>query len=249
VLEALTAAGFTDSSAQQTGNDTVLVKTQALNETDQQKFLDTLGSIGQGSAQKIQNVGPTIGRDLTKKAITGVAFAIIGIMLYVAWAFRKVPKPLNSWEFGFAAVLTLGHDVLFVLGLFALLGHVYGYTVDSYFITALLTVMGFSVHDTIVVFDRIRENLLKHRDWSLAHIFDASVAQTAARSFNTSLTAIIVLVTMAILGGESIRPFVIALIAGIGVGTYSSIFVATPLLPVLAARPQWLIKRRQRMSK
>jgi len=246
VLKALTAAGFQDSTVQQTSSDTVLVRTQALSESDQQKLLTTLSGIGQGSEQKLQSVGPTIGRDLTKKAVTGVALAIVGIMLYVAWAFRKIPKPLNSWEFGFAAVLTLGHDVLFVLGLFAALGHFYGYTVDSYFITALLTVMGFSVHDTIVVFDRIRENLLTHRDWSLAHIFDASVAQTAARSFNTSLTAIIVLVTLVILGGESIRPFVVALIAGIGVGTYSSIFVATPLLPVLATRPQWLLKLRRR---
>jgi len=234
IRSSLTSAGFDDATVQPIDALSFQVRTSVLSQDDQKKLQSTLAAIGQGSERQFQTIGPTIGRDLTRKAILGVGSSIVGILLYISWAFRRVPRPLNSWQFGIAAVLTLSHDVLFVLGLFALLGHYYGYTVDSYFITALLTVMGFSVHDTIVVFDRIRENLLKHRDWPIQQIFDASIAQTVVRSLNTSLTAIIVLVTMFVLGGPSIRPFLVALIAGIGVGTYSSIFVATPLLPVLA---------------
>lgn len=234
VREAAKTAGLPEVTVQTTGGGTLLIRTQSLSQEDQQKLETTLQQVGQGSQQRLQNIGPTIGRDLTKRAIIGVTLAIVAILFYVAWAFRSVPKPLSSWQFGLAAVLTLAHDVLFVLGLFALLGHFKGYTVDSYFITAILTVMGFSVHDTIVVFDRIRENLLKHRGWPLQKIFDVSIVQTVARSLNTSLTALIVLVTLLVLGGSSIQPFIVALIAGISVGTYSSIFVATPLLPVLA---------------
>ena len=237
IQKAITDAKLPDANVQLTTDQkTAEVRTMSLNQ-DQQKQLETiLSQIGQGTERQLQNVGPTIGKDLTNKAIMGVSIAIVGILLYVAWAFRSIPKPLNSWQFGLAAVLTLAHDVLFVLGLFAVLGHFKDYTVDSYFITALLTVMGFSVHDTIVVFDRIRENLLKHRDWDLQTIFDASISQTIARSINTSMTALIVLIALLVLGGDSIRPFLVALVAGIGVGTYSSIFVATPLLPVLATK-------------
>ena len=239
IQKAITDAKLPDATVQLTTDQkTANVRTTTLNQ-DQQKQLETiLSQVGKGSEQQLQNVGPTIGKDLTNKAIIGVSLAILGILLYVAWAFRSVPKPLSPWQFGLAAVLTLAHDVLFVLGLFAVLGHFKGYTVDSYFITALLTVMGFSVHDTIVVFDRIRENMLRHREWPLQTIFDTSIAQTIARSINTSMTALIVLIALLVLGGDSIRPFLIALVAGIGVGTYSSIFVATPLLPVLATKRQ-----------
>ncbi len=234
VRSALATAGFGDAIVQPIDAATVQVRAGVLDQALQTQLQATLAAIGAGSERQLQSIGPTIGRDLTRKAILGVVLAIVGILLYIAWAFRRVPSPLNSWQFGTAAVLTLAHDVLFVLGLFAFLGHFRDFTVDSYFITALLTVMGFSVHDTIVVFDRIRENLLKHRSWPIEQIFDASIAQTVVRSLNTSLTAIIVLVTLLVLGGSSIRPFLVALVAGIAVGTYSSIFVATPLLPVLA---------------
>ncbi len=245
VHDALKAAGLAETTVQSVDEQTVIVRAPILTEEQQKQLSAALATMGQGSDQRIESVGPTIGKDLTKKAILGVSLAILGILFYVAWAFRAVPKPLSSWQFGIAAVLTLGHDVLFVLGLFALLGHLYDYTVDAYFITALLTVMGFSVHDTIVVFDRIRENMLRHRDWPLRDVFDVSVAQTVVRSLSTSLTALIVLVTLLVLGGASIKPFLVALVAGITVGTYSSIFVATPLLPVLATRQQRALDAQQ----
>jgi preprotein translocase subunit SecF len=223
-----------NATIQALDDQTVLIRTPVLTSDEQQQLSTALANVGGGEHRRIETVGPTIGRDLTRKAVTGVSIAILGILLYVAWAFRSVPRPLSSWQFGIAAVLTLAHDVLFVLGLFALLGQLADYTVDAYFITALLTVMGFSVHDTIVVFDRIRENMIRHHEWPLSDVFDASIAQTLVRSLSTSLTALIVLVSLVLLGGTSIQPFVVALIAGISVGTYSSIFVATPLLPVLA---------------
>ena len=168
--------------------------------------------------------------DLKIRAIVAVAVASLAIIIYIAIAFRKVPRPASSWRFGVCAVAALIHDLLFVIGVFAILGHFFGYEINSLFITALLTIMGFSVHDTIVVFDRIRENIIKNPQKSLADNAEISINQTIARSLNTSLTAILVLVSMLILGGSTIRPFTLMLAMGIGIGTYSSIFVASPIL-------------------
>jgi preprotein translocase subunit SecF len=152
------------------------------------------------------------------------------IVLYIAFAFRKVPKPASSWRFGVSAIVALIHDVLLVLGLFAIFGKYYDVEIDVLFVTALLTVIGFSVHDTIVVFDRIRENLPKYLSKPFSDIADISITQTLARSLNTSLTVVFVLVALLLFGGETIRWFVVALLTGIISGTYSSIFNATAVL-------------------
>ncbi len=175
-------------------------------------------------------VGPTIGNETTINALLGVGLASILIILYVAWSFRKVPKPASSWRFGVCAVLALLHDVLVLLGIFSLLGHFFGVEVDSLFITAVLTVIGFSVHDTIVVFDRIRENLQKVSGHSFANVVNMSINQTMTRSLNTSLTVILVLFALFLFGGQSTMWFIVALLIGIISGTYSSIFNASPLL-------------------
>jgi preprotein translocase subunit SecF len=157
----------------------------------------------------------------------------LAIILYIAYSFKNVPQPASSWRFGVTAIIALVHDVFITIGIYAILGHFFGYEVDALFITALLTVMGFSVHDTIVVFDRLRENMIHERIDTLEKfeaVANDSLVQTLNRSLNTSLTVILVLLAMAILGGASIRPFVVALLAGVTVGTYSSIAVATPLL-------------------
>lgn len=186
--------------------------------------------VGEWEEIRFENVGPTVGKDLTRKAVLGVLYASIAIILYIAWAFRRVPAPTSSWQFGITAVIALLHDLLITIGAFALFGVLFGFEVDSLFITALLTVLGFSVHDTIVTYDRIRENLLKFPDGDFEEIVYKSIEQTIARSFNTSLTLIIVLLALVLLGGTSIKPFVSAILVGITAGTYSSIFLASQLL-------------------
>jgi preprotein translocase subunit SecF len=143
-----------------------------------------------------------------------------------------VAKPISSWQFGWAAIIALLHDLLFVLGFFSLLGHFRGVEVDSLFVTAILTVLGFSVHDTIVVFDRVRENLKLFPGQSIEYVVNHSIAQTIVRSLNTSLTVLFVLLSLLLFGGETIKYFVLALFVGIIVGTYSSIFIASPVLVV-----------------
>ncbi len=177
------------------------------------------------------SIGPAIGSELRDNAITAFFLVLAGISLYVAFAFRKVSYPVNSWKYGIVTLITLFHDALIPAGAFAWWGWKYGVEVDTNFIVAVLVIMGFSVHDTIVVFDRIRENLLhsKNKD-NLSEIIDVSVRQTFARSINTSLTLVLVLVAMYLFGAQSLSYFTLMILIGTLVGTYSSIFVASPML-------------------
>lgn len=179
-----------------------------------------------------ETVGPTLGAETLKNAIFGLIVASILIVLYITWSFRKVPKPASSFRFGVCAIIALIHDALVLLGVFSILGHFLGVEVDSLFVTAVLTVIGFSVHDTIVVFDRVRENLKRFGGENFAGVVNDSILQTLDRSLNTSLTVVLVLVALLLFGGESIRWFVAALLIGIISGTYSSIFNAAPLLVI-----------------
>ncbi|MEK9209494.1 MAG: protein translocase subunit SecF, partial [Patescibacteria group bacterium] len=175
-------------------------------------------------------IGPVIGRELKQKSL--LALILVGLMIiaYIAFAFRKVSKPVSSWKYGVTAVLALVHDVLIPTGVFSFLGHFYGLEIDILFVTALLTILGFSVHDTIVVFDRIRENLKKRKEDSFEKAVNASVNQTLTRSVNTSLTVLFALLALFFLGSQSIKYFSLTLILGVSFGTYSSIFLASPLL-------------------
>lgn len=176
-------------------------------------------------------VGPTISNELRNKSILAVFLASLAIIIYIAYAFRKVPRPLSSWKFGACAVVALIHDLLITTGFVSIMGHFFSWMeVDALFITALLTIMGFSVHDTIVVYDRSRENFIRnpHQDFELSA--EESINQTIVRSINTSMTTIIVLSALLIFGSASIKYFVTVLVFGIAIGTYSSIFTAIPLL-------------------
>jgi preprotein translocase subunit SecF len=178
-----------------------------------------------------ENIGGSVAQDTTQKAITAVIITCIAIILFIAFSFRSVPKPTSSWRFAVTTILALAHDILFVVGAFSIIGHFFpSVEVDALFITALLTILGFSVNDTIVVFDRIRENLRRTPGKTFEEITNASLNQTLARSINTSMTVIIVLTTLLLLGGASIRNFILALTLGVAIGTYSSIFNASPLL-------------------
>ena len=183
------------------------------------------------SQVSFETVGPSVGKETTNKAFLSVTIASLGILLYISYAFRNVPKPYSSFRFGVSAIIAMLHDAFVVLGIFSLLGHFFKVEIDALFITAVLTVIGFSVHDTIVVFDRIRENLNKlPKSWKFSDVVNYSVVETLNRSMATSLTVITTLLALFILGGSSIRYFVLALLIGVTSGTYSSIFTAAPIL-------------------
>jgi preprotein translocase subunit SecF len=179
-------------------------------------------------------IGPVLGAEAAWKSITAILLVIIAIILFITWAFRKVSRPVASWKYGAVAVIALFHDVIIPTGVFAILGHTAGYEVDTLFVTAILVVLGFSVHDTIVVFDRIRENLRNSNESRpFADIVGASISQTFVRSINTSLTTIFALVVLYFVGGAATQHFALALIVGIASGTYSSIFIGSTLLVTL----------------
>lgn len=212
-------------------NKLIFVRTAPMDQSQNSKFINSLSKeFRDVKEQEFETIGPTIGQETTFNALKAVGISSILIILYITWSFRQVPKPASSLRFGICAIIALIHDVLVVLGVFAILGHFFGIEVDSLFVTAILTVIGFSVHDTIVVFDRIRENLRKMGGSDFPKTVNESIIQTIGRSLNTSLTVVLVLIALLLFGGESIRWFVVALLIGITSGTYSSIFNASPLL-------------------
>ncbi|HEY4694488.1 MAG TPA: protein translocase subunit SecF [Candidatus Nanoarchaeia archaeon] len=221
------------STIQTTGENTYLLRTKPLDEEETKGLIEEFNQSFPGAKElRRETIGPTIGRELLIKSLTALVVASITIVLYIAWAFRSVPKPASSWRFGATAIITLLHDVLILVGAFSILGHFLAVEVDSLFVTAALTVIGFSVHDTIVVFDRIRENLNRGQLKDFEETVEHSLMQTIGRSINTSLTVVLVLLSLLLFGGASIRWFVVALLIGIISGTYSSIFNAAPLLVV-----------------
>jgi len=195
--------------------------------------LQTLAQNKQTTFTELQfdSVGPSIGQELKSKSFNSTAIVFIAIILYISLAFRKVSKPIASWKYGVAAIIALIHDILFTLGAFSVLGHFYGVEINTPFIAAILTVLGYSVSDTIVVFDRIRENLPKSQE-DFENTVNRSVNQTITRSINTSLSSILALTAVLFFGGSTIKDFALALVIGIFIGTYSSIFIASPVLVV-----------------
>lgn len=211
--------------------DSIVIRTKQINEKQNTSLMNAVRKdLPEIRQESFETIGPAVGNETTENALKALAMASLLIVLYIAWSFRSVPKPTSSWKFGICAIFTLLHDVLVLVGLFSLLGHFYGVEIDSLFITALLTVIGFSVHDTIVVFDRIRENLRRSVGLPFEQIVNDSILQTIVRSLNTSFTTMLVLITLLIFGGETLRWFIAALLIGISIGTYSSIFNAAPLL-------------------
>lgn len=210
----------------------ILVRTDTITDAQKNGYLAKLTDAGVNVKEKSFNtLGPVIGGETRNNALKAIGLAIVAITLYIAFAFRHVSKPVSSWKFGISAIIALVHDVLIVLGTFSLLGALFGVEIDTLFITAVLTIMGFSVHDTIVVFDRIRENLMKNvRNLSFEQVVNQSFNETLARSLNTSLTVILVLFALLLFGGASVRWFITAFLVGIITGTYSSIFIASAIL-------------------
>ena len=228
IIDSLKPLKLNDLRISPVGDNGVNFRFKEIDEATHQEIIKILG--GNIEERRFSSIGPTIGTELKQKSVKAIIIVLFGISLYIAWAFRKVFRPLSSWRYGAVTLLALFHDLIIPIGLFAFLGHFYGVEVGTNFIVALLVILGFSVHDTIVVFDRIRENLKRYASLDFVSLVNQSVNETLVRSINTSFTVLLTLLALYVFGGESLRYFILALMIGIFSGTYSSIFIASPLL-------------------
>lgn len=216
---------------QESGENQYVIRTSNLDANEYKDFENKLNdALGNPNILRHEAIGGSVGQATTRNAIYAILVAGVLIICYLAAAFRKVPKSVSPWAFGTIAFVTLIHDLSFSFAVFSVVSRFKGYELDSTILVAALTILGFSVHDTIVVFDRIRENIIKNPQRNFAENCEISINQTIARSLNTSLAAILVLISMLLLGGSTIKPFILMLTLGIAIGTYSSIFVASPIL-------------------
>ncbi len=228
----LASLNIGETVVRQTGERGFIIRTKSLSDEERITLTSTLG----GEVKRFDTVGPVLGAELQGKAIWSIVLVILAILIFITFVFRKVSRPVASWKYGIVAIIALFHDVIVPTGIFAYLGRAGGYEIDALFVTAILVILGFSIHDTIVVFDRTRENLRINGDSgkkTFETIVGESVSQTLTRSINTSLTTVLALIVLFILGPETTKNFSLALIIGIVTGTYSSIFIGSPLLVTL----------------
>ena len=207
----------------------IILKMRDISEDTHQEVLEKLKENKELEERRFESIGPVIGRELKQKTKIVIILSLLAIVLYIAWAFRKISRPIPSWQYGMASLVALFHDVLIPLGILSVLGKFYGVQITIPVIAALLAVLGYSINNTVVVFDRIRENLFKQVG-TYQEIVNNSLNQTLTRSINTSLTTLFVLVAIFFLGGITLKYFALALILGIIAGTYSSLFLASPIL-------------------
>lgn len=241
VSQVLNKLNFKDASIRSSGEG-FIIRTKEITQDQKDSIMQSLSLGGKYSPTEktFSTVGPILGKEALQKSLLSIFLVLLAIVLFIAFAFRKVSRPVSSWIYGIVTVLALLHDVIVPTGVFAILGHFYGFEVDTLFVTALLVILGFSVHDTIVVFDRIRENLSqgdtlgKFSKVSPSEKFETivgeSINETFVRSINTSLTVLLAVLVLYIFGPETIKNFTLALLIGIFIGTYSSIFIGSTLL-------------------
>ncbi|OIP60142.1 MAG: protein translocase subunit SecF [Candidatus Moranbacteria bacterium CG_4_10_14_3_um_filter_45_9] len=232
VTTALVDVSLQSLTIQPTGENTLFLRYLASDETTNEKVLEKLKTFDTDlKLLRTDFIGGSVSDQIKKQAIIGIILSVIGIALYVAWAFRRVSGLVTSFEYGLGAIIALVHDIVITVGVFAFLGKFYGIEVGVPFVAALLTILGYSVNDTIVVYDRVRENLLRsHKKEDFEITVNRSLNETLGRSFNTSFTVIITLLAITLFGGENIRHFTLAILIGVTFGTYSSIYVASALL-------------------
>jgi preprotein translocase subunit SecF len=229
------------TTVQQSEDGATIIRMRDINEEAHQAALAALDGLGVGTVEELRfdSIGPTIGAELKRSGMLAIALGLVAIALFVSYAFRGASEPVASWQYGvITALVALLHDVLIPLGVFAVLGHTIGLEVDAAFIAAMLTVLGYSVNDTIIIFDRVRENLRRYGSSDFAGIVERSIRETLARSLNTSLTVLFAVGAVWWFGGASVRPFALAMLLGLVAGVYSSIFLASTLLVALGERLQ-----------
>ncbi|MBU4370114.1 protein translocase subunit SecF [Patescibacteria group bacterium] len=230
IKEVLTNFDLGDIKVQATGENGYILRFKEIDETTHQQILKLLED---PEEKRFESIGPVIGQELTQKAKWAVGLSLLAIIFYIAWAFRKLSKVAGkgeSWRYGLGALLALFHDVIILLGFFSILGALKGVEINTNFITAVLIVLGYSVNDTIVIYDRIRENLLIYRFKDMVKTINLSLNETIVRSLNTSLTTLFALLAIYLFGGTSIKYFILAMMVGIGIGTWSSIAIASQFL-------------------
>lgn len=242
VQKSVQVAGLVQVTVQKIGENGFVIKTTELS-ADTKNKLDALLTFENKftfEEKQVKSIGPSVSSELTKKALFAILFITIITIFFIAYVFRKVSKPVSSFKFGLVAIIALLHDIIIPVGIFAFLGAFFvGYQIDVLFVTALLAILGYSVNDTIVVFDRIRENLNAEKNpgnikgQRFEELVGKSLNQTITRSINTSLTTFIVLFLLYLIGGETTKPFALVLSIGVLAGTYSSIFLASPLLVLI----------------
>lgn len=231
----LESQNLKENIIQRAGDNSIIIRTNFLSEDEHQKLLQKFKADyeKEGNAineSRFETIGSAVSEQLRQRALGAIVWVNVAIILYVAYAFRKVSRPVSSWKYGALAIVALIHDILLVVGVFAFLGRFAGIEVETDFVLALLTVLGFSVTDTIVVYDRVRENIVRHTAEDFAGTVNSALNETLMRSINTTLTVLLPLFALYFLGGETIRNFALALLVGMASGTYSSIFIASPLL-------------------
>ena len=215
---------------QPTGDKGAVLQFKGIDEAAHQKVLAKLHELAPLEEKSFQYIGPSVGQDLKNKTEIAIVLALASITLYIAFAFRKVSRPVASWKYGTTSLIALFHDILIPLGVFSLLGKFYNAEITIPIIAALLTILGFSVHDTIVIFDRIRENILRRGMAQFSETVDLSLNQTIGRSISTVCTVLLVMASLFFFGGQTLKYFSLALMIGVASGAYSSIFIASPLL-------------------
>ena len=230
VRDALAGLDLGEFSVQPTDEKGLILRMKEIQEETHQETIARLRGIGSLEELRFESIGPVIGRELKEKTGMVIVLSLVAILLYIAAAFRKLNFPAKSWQYGLVSLAALLHDALIPLGVFSLLGRFYEIQITIPVVVALLTVLGYSINNTVVVFDRIRENILRKVGKDYQETVDASLNQTLARSVNTSLTTLFVLVAIFFFGGETLKYFSLILILGIVAGTYSSLFLASPLL-------------------
>jgi len=215
---------------QPTGENGVILKLKDIDEETHQKLLSRLGEISKVQEKRFESIGPTIGKELRQKTIILIIISLVALLVYIAIAFQKVSWPLSSWQYGIVSIITLTFDVLITISVFALLGKLYNVQFTISIVTALLTILGYTINDKVIVFDRVRENLLKSRGENFDNLVNRSLNETIWRSLSTGTCTLLVLFFIFFLGGETLKYFALTLIIGIIIGTYSSLFLASPLL-------------------
>ncbi len=223
---------FGEFVVQPTEENGIFVKTKSLTENERVDLIKALSLDGASAVteESFTSIGPSVGKELKSKSTIAFVVVVLAIILFIAYTFRKVSKPVSSWKYGIIAVVTLLHDVIIATGAFAVMGKLMGAEVDTLFVVAVLTILGLSVNDTIVVFDRIRENLSKKSSSNFKEVVGKSINETYVRSINTSMSTVIVLLALFFFGPESTKVFSMTMAIGMFFGTYSSIFLASPLL-------------------
>ncbi|MDQ5953265.1 MAG: Protein-export rane protein SecF [Patescibacteria group bacterium] len=234
IIDNVEALGFGEVVVQPTQTNGVFIKTRDLSEEERVLLMNTISQNGQVEVNEksFTSIGASVGEELRKKSTIALILVVLGIILFIAFSFRGISKPVSSWKYGIIAIITLIHDVIIATGAFAIMGKIAGAEVDTLFVVAVLTILGLSVNDTIVVFDRVRENIKNKISPDFSVTVGKSLDQTYVRSVNTSFSVIIVLLALFFFGPESTKIFAMTLVVGMFFGTYSSVFIASPLLVI-----------------